>query len=781
MRIFSLMLACFCLSNTINAKQFVSRTHWSQLESQQTHKVTRPHMPAKYITASCNIDLLKQELASAPMERTEDARINFTTIELPTPDGSFKTFKVWQTRIMHPDLAAAYPQIKTFAGVDINNPATSIYIDYSPLGFHAFIQSPQQSYYIDPVAVNDDMRYIIFNRKDITRSKDFVCGVDNTLELTEQIIPQSLTQVKIGGTLRTYRLALACTGEYASYFGSTIPVVLGAMIVSVNRIDGVYEKEVGISFELIPNDTLLIYFNSNTDPYSNNNGGAMLGENKANINAVIGANNYDIGHVFSTGGGGIASLACVCGSNKAQGVTGSGNPQGDPFDIDYVAHEVGHQFGGNHTFNSVTGACSGNRAPNAAYEPGSGVTIMGYAGICGSDDLASNSIPTMHTKTFDEMIAFAHNGNGNGCAVQSVTGNSEPVLTATGSWIIPFQTPFRLTASGTDTDNDTVYYSWEQYDLGPAGTWNNPSGNAPIYRSYNPDTNPTRLFPRLNYILTNTTGKGELKPSYARTMHFRCTLRDNRLGGGGVVRNSTAVAVEAINTGVGFAVTYPNVSGIVWAGNSQETITWNVAQSDLAPISTPLVNILLSTDGGYNFPISLASGIPNNGSYILTVPNNVSAATCRIMIEGAGNVFFDINDKNFSIAPAAINENLFETNFTCNPNPFTNQLIIKAFKAEDFEYQLCDLYGKVILQNIENQKLQSEINIKTDNLAKGVYQLILKQGSGIYVKRIEKNVKVNILTIKACKQKHAFLILGLFKIDKLYMLNIVVTNYECQS
>lgn len=738
MRIFNLLLACCLVCNLAYARQFISRAHWSHFQSQHTLRVNRPHLPERYITTTCNINKLKLELATSPMERTDDARINYTTIELPTPDGSFITFKVWQTQIMHPDLASAYPQIKTFAGVSIDNPAMSVYCDYSPLGFHALIHSPQLSYYIDPVTVHDDMHYIVFNRKDIKRTHDFVCEVDNVLEESDQIIPQALSQAKIGSTLRTYRLALACTGEYANYFGSTIPVVLGAMIVSVNRIDGVYEKEVGISFELIPNDTLLIYFNPNTDPYTNNNGGAMLGENKTTINNVIGSNNYDIGHVFSTGGGGIASLGCVCGSNKAQGVTGSGNPQGDPFDIDYVAHEVGHQFGGNHTFNSVTGACSGNRAPNAAYEPGSGVTIMGYAGICGSDDLAPNSIPTMHTKTFDEMITFAHNGNGNGCAVQSATGNNEPVLTATGSWKIPFQTPFRLTAAGTDPDNDTVYYSWEQYDLGPASTWNNPSGNAPIYRSYNPDTNPMRVFPRLNYILTNTTGKGELKPTYARTMHFRCTLRDNRVGGGGVVRNSTAVTVEAINTGVGFAVTYPNVSAIVWQGNTQETITWDVAQSDLAPISTPFVNILLSTDGGYNFPITLASSVPNNGSYTITVPNNLSAATCRIMIEGAGNVFFDINDKNFAVSPASLNENIFDANFTCHPNPFSNQLIIKTNKVEKFEYQICDLQSKVILQNAENQASHSELIIDTDHLAKGVYQLIIKQGSSVFVKRIEK-------------------------------------------
>jgi hypothetical protein len=627
--------------------------HWSITQ----RAIKAPGAGENYIKANnskfLTVDFteLRNYLYTIPSE--ESVKSNLATavkMELINPTGEKEEFLVMESSIMAPELSQKYPEIKTFIGQGITDPIATIRFDITPAGFHAQVLTSNGSWYIDPVYMHQTNLYLSYYKKDLIVSKhrNMECILIEDEEIKNEIaelIRLGFAE-SAGEQLRTYRTAIAATGEYTAFHGGTVPLGLAAVVTALNRVNGVYEKEVSVRMVLIANNDLIIYTNSSTDPYSNNNGSTMLGQNISTLSSVIGNANFDIGHVFSTGGGGVAYLGSVCGSSKAGGVTGSPSPINDPFTIDYVAHEIGHQFGGNHSFNGSSGSCSGgNRNSSTAYEPGSGTTIMAYAGICSPQNIQNNSDAYFHGVNLDEIIAFT-TGSGNSCAVVIQTGNNAPVVQVpTGGFSIPISTPFKLTGSATDANGDALTYCWEEFDLGAAGAPNSPSGNAPIFRSFTPVTSPMRMFPKLANILNNTQVMGEILPTYARTLTFRLTARDNKAAGGGTGKAQFAFSVVA--TAGPFVVTYPNTN-ISIQGNSSQTITWNVANTNVAPVNVANVNILLSTDGGQTFPITIAANTPNDGSEVVVIPNEVTTSA-RIMIEAVGNIFFDLSNVNFTI------------------------------------------------------------------------------------------------------------------------------------
>lgn len=643
----------------ISSHSEASRNLWSELSATSAVKSLDANKvyPEKYRAVSVNYEMLKSTLLSAPKSEFFYAKSsNPTVVELPMPYGSFESFQIMETPMMEEALAAKYPSIKTFTGVSLQNPQNTVKIDIGPFGFHAMVLSKEGRYFINPISNISTSQYMSFYRKDLPSwANTFNCGTvaDEKFEAenAERIAQYTANRGSSAVIqLRTYRLALACTPEYAvAATGLSNPTkeqTLAKMVVSMNRVNGVYETEVAVHMNLVANTDTLIYLPGMTSPYTNSNGGTMLSQNQTTCNARIGSANYDIGHVFSTGGGGIAGLGVVCTSTKAQGVTGSPSPVADAFDIDYVAHEMGHQFAGNHTFNSVTGSCGGgNRNSTTAYEPGSGTTIMAYAGICGADDIALHSDPYFHAISLDEINAFINSGSGNACPVKTTTSNNPPVVNAGSNFTIPISTPFKLTGSATDPDGDELTYSWEQMDLGTGGAPNSATGNAPLFRFFPPTSQPTRTFPKLNDILTNTQIKGEKLPSYARSMKFRLVARDNKAMAGATGKAEMTVTVSA--AAGPFLVTTYNTLDTAYVG-ATETITWNVANTNVSPVNCSLVRILLSTDGGQTFPITLKDSTANDGNESVVIPNNI-ANTCRIKIESIGNIFFDLNNTNFKI------------------------------------------------------------------------------------------------------------------------------------
>ena len=561
-------------------------------------------------------------------------------ITLPYPDGTSHDFSVKRNQTLHPELNVKFPEIMTLDGYALDGTGAFAKWDITPQGLHAMIMIPGKStVFIDPYLKGNTAYYIVYEKDAFITDKQKECGV-----ISESKNPPSPSVKLAFGTcaLRTYRLALSATGEYTVFHGGTVALAQAAQATSMNRVNGVYEKDIAITMVIVPNNNLIVYTSTTTDPFTNGATGTMINQNQTTCDGQIGSANYDIGHVFGTNSGGLAGLGVVCtGGQKARGVTGSSAPIGDPFDIDYVAHEMGHQFGGNHTQNNNC-----NSLAAARREPGSASTIMGYAGIC-APNVQNNSDDYFHGYNLGE-ISVEILSAGHTCEVITALNNAAPTITSAGGNIsVPISTPFILTGVATDPDGDVLTYLWEQMDN--EATTQPPVATAiggPNFRSFDPTTNPSRYFPNLASLASNGPYTWEVLPSVARVMDFRLTVRDNHaVGACNAYADVTVTTVAAAGP---FVVTYPTNTGITWGSGSTQTVTWSVANTTAAPISCANVKILLSLNGGVTYPIVLSANTPNDGSQAITVPN-ASTTTARVMVMSIAGTFFDISNNNFNI------------------------------------------------------------------------------------------------------------------------------------
>ena len=618
--------------------------YWQEVrEKEIPQNGIRQIIPERFNTYQLDLVQIKEILDEAPLRFSKAAEGSNIILELPMPGGELKQYNILYAPVFAPELAAKYPEIRSFSGYGVDDPHAYIRFDLGPKGFHGMILSPNHStVFIDPYHNNTLEHYTVYFKKDFhAHHKTMTCDYESVnKDVMEETIPD-LDKLPINGDclFRDYRMALACTGEYAQFHGGTVPLVLAAMNTSMTRVNGVYENEMSVTMTLVPNNDQLIFLNASSDPYSNNSGGAMLSQNITTCNNIIGSANYDIGHVFSTGGGGVAYLQSVCQSNKAGGVTGQGSPVGDPFDIDYVCHEIGHQFGGRHTQNN-----SCNRDSNSCYEPGSASTIMGYAGIC-APNVQNNSDDYFHINSVILMNNFI-TGSGN-CAANTNTGNNAPVADAGPNFTIPKSTPFILEGAATDADSDPITYCWEQYDKQVATM--PPSSNStsgPAFRSLDPSTSPDRYMPNLTDVVNNTNNTWEVLSNVTRNYNFKLTARDNHASGGCTDDDNMTVSVSA-SSGP-FLVLSPNTN-VSWPGNSAQTVTWDVANTTASPVNCANVDIFLSYDGGFTYPVTLATNTANDGSHTITLPGTQST-DARIMVRGHNNIFYDISDQDFTIS-----------------------------------------------------------------------------------------------------------------------------------
>ncbi len=671
-KFYQFFLSVFCLLS-FNISLSAQKNYFSGIEESAIpfSLEKRDIIPEKFQTLKVDVDGLHQFLWSLPKEATiHPNRDNAPVMWLPMPDGRNARFHVWESSIQEPGLEEKFPEIKTFAGQGIDDPYASIRFDYSPyFGFRAqILSSITGRIYIDHYRRNDPGYCISYYHLDNNRSSNFHC-LNDEMEMQARLAEINSTTSTLaatcrGTTLSTYRLAISCTGEYAQAVGAgQAGPTHAAIVTTVNRVDGVYEIDLSVRLTLIANNNLIEYLNGNTDPFVNVISSSLLNANQTNTDLVIGSANYDIGHIFTSDDNGLAGLGVVCTSGKARGATGAPDLIGDGFDIDYVAHEMGHQFGASHSFNSNTCASSGG-----SVEPGGGTTIMAYAGICApTENIQPHSDALFHALSYDQITNYITSGSGANCAVNSPTGNTLPVITVAtnNNFTIPISTPFTLKGDATDADNDALTFNWEEYDSGPAGSWTSAAGttNRPLFRTRVSKPVGERTFPDMRVIVANYPGtsapsamdglRGEILPTVARTMKFRLTVRDNRAGGGGVVASGSGGCLDQTNFVVNtsgafpFKVLIPN-GGESYMGGSQQTVTWNVSSTNVAPFNATNVKISISTDGGLTYPTVLLASTPNDGSEQVTMPA-LATTTARIKVEAVENIFFDISNNNFTL------------------------------------------------------------------------------------------------------------------------------------
>ncbi len=577
-------------------------------------------------------------------------------IEIPNTKGELEKYEIHEFSNFEPDLQAQFPSIRAYIGRSLSDKSATLYCSFSPNGIQTMVlRSEKPTEFIEKISGSHEI-YVLFDSNTKKPNElPLYCATPNKL-LNNSTNKTTIAATSFNGQYKTLRLVIACTAEYTNYFGG-VSKALEAINATLTRVNGIFNRDLSLHLNLIANTTSVLYTNPVTDPFSPANigvNGAWNLELQRDLTTKIGNANYDIGHLFgATGGGGNAGcIGCVCQNPssltdlaKGSGYTSpsDGKPQGDTFDIDFVAHEIGHQLGANHTFSHEVEGTGVN------VEPGGGSTIMGYAGVTDynvqshSDDyFAYVSINQIHNNLATKS-----------CAISSIIPNAFPVANAGEDFVIPKGTPFVLKGSSTNPNGAILSYCWEQNDTAINATGANSiafstKSDGPLFRSLPPSNSPNRFMPEQNKVAANVLNSTwESVADIARTLHFTLTVRDNALNG--LAQTNTDSMKLTVDADKGpFEVTTQNSTDLSWKPLSLQTINWMVNNTNQLPGSNN-VNIKLSLDGGVTFPIFLKMNTPNDGSELIVVPNGISGKNCRILIEPTDNIYYAINKEPFAI------------------------------------------------------------------------------------------------------------------------------------
>lgn len=705
---------------------------------------------SEYAAIEIEGSVLSKQLEQTPyrFSKTKSSKV----IVFPNEYGAPKQYSIQKIAVLHPALAKKFPSIESYIGRSLDGSNETVRFVYSPYtGIKGVIsRSGKTTIGFKP---HNKRTHVFYSTKNEIIDADFDCST----EAFEKVMPQhgySTNRNADDGNLRRYRLALSVSGEYAQFFldGTEIndqerkAKVLVAMIATMNRVNGIYERDFGVTMQMIPENDELIFLDPRTDPYSGRFGFKHELQSTIDDHPNIGSANYDVGHLFHVEGsvyGNAGCIACVCTDGKKAGAyTVHNAPDSDHFNM-IVAHEFGHQFGGYHV-QSSSNCRSGN---NSEVEPGSGSSIMGYAGICPTNVQQEPDDYFNYVDIRDVAIWTINNSN---CAEVIPTGNTAPVANAGNDYTIPKSTPFILEGSAVDGDGtDQLTYCWEQNNpenplssASPQPTWD----VGPLFRSRQPTDTPVRYMPQLEDVIQgNLTPTWEVLPAVSRTMVFELTVRDNAIEGGQTATDEKIITVDEASGP--FMVTSQQTFER-WNVGEEVVITWDVANTNVSPVSEANVDILLSVDGGRTYPHLLVDNTLNDGVETLTVPDIAGADAARVMVRASNNIFYSINTADFKIQTTdfEISKKTDNTvtcegvpvDFTIDYQTFVGFQEKVTFSAVTPPAGLSIVFDPVTIEGIQNNKVPVKVTVSgTENLGEGTYPLTIK---GTSLSGIEKTL-----------------------------------------
>lgn len=685
----------------------------------------------------------------ARLAKTLKSKSDKILVQVPMPDGSLQDFKLRETSVFQNKLQAKYPNITSYTGFNSKN-GSIIKISLNQNEVQFFVKSSAGNIVVK--RKGEKHNYYSFYEKERYQNEinHFKCGTISHSENLNTLDPKQLKQEKSLVNLQEYVIAIATTGEWTKSQGGTVDDALQSINTILTRLNLIYEVELSVNLKLSEENEKIIWLDGATDPYLDEDSGAeLLTVNTININNEIDQSSYDIGHVFTNrckDVGGVALLGVVCDAQKGAGVTCFSSDNLDLITVSIIAHEIGHQFGANHSFNN----CGGNENFGTAYEPGGGSTIMSYAGLCGNNNIQNFTDDYFHSISLSEIFSYLRDGTGERCDRNIALNNSEPIIKIDfeNQLYIPIQTPFYLNADAEDDDEDVLTYTWEQVNLGPMSNLGDPIDEAPRFRSIYPSGDSHRIIPSLDDLVNNRNRSTEVLPDKSLEMKFRCIVRDNHIGGGSVVWEDVSINSTAM---AGPFLVNDNLPEEIEIGEHFD-ITWDVANTNQEPVNCSKVDLYLSTDGGYNFDILLASGIENDGQHSVIAPL-IKSEQVRIKVQAVENIFFDISNSDIKITEPAtptfsidiINNN----QFVCAPGSISLPIQSLGFNAFDekikfsIEENTMSIPFSFSKEEIEpNETSELVLNIEDPSIS-GTASLNLKAKAGDIV--ISRAIELNII------------------------------------